>query len=399
MTTRALLLALGPACAALLGCASQPTGLTGGFSYLDSRELIYDELVLDIVDPGTDRPMDVQLQTSGDGARDGLKMMLQAPAECAQAGPIGMAFCIGLMPIIPFLAAGAVQDVEMSRAELNAMAEPIDHASLQRRFREAIEAQAREAGLPLVESPSPGARVATLHAELGQTRLEHDGYKHGNVTVTQPYRFSLSYAEDELQALFEDENWNRFYVGDGLAKNNAELTEDFDRWIPDTVEAGLQNTVIEWQPKVVLGAVAPIETVERNAIGFKRYVVPVVESTRPRLAWQPLEAVLDPVVLADVTDITYELEISRSNDRRLVTGLEGPEYVVDEPLNACVYYRWRPVARFRYRGVVHTTSLSMRRWSRTAYVRDDFEFQTPAPVCENPWPAWYPPRSRVESIP
>ena len=399
MTTRALLLALGPACAALLGCASQPTGLTGGFSYLDSRELIYDELVVNVVDPGSDVPMDVELQTSGDGARDGLKMMLQAPAECARAGPIALTFCIGFMPFLPFMTAGAVQDVETSRAELDVMAEPIDRAALQRRFRDAIEAQLRGAGLPLVESPSPGARVATLHAELGQTRLEHDGYKHGDITVTQPYRFSLSYADDELQALFDDENWDRFYVSDGYIRNNAELAEDFDRWIPDAVKAGLQNTVIEWQPKVVLGPVAPVETVERNAIGFKRYVVPVVESTTPRLTWQPLEAVFDPVVLADVTDITYELEISRADDRRVVTGLERPEYVVDEPLNACVYYRWRPVARFRYHGVVHTTSLSMRRWSKTEYLHDDFEFQTPAADCENPWPAWYPPKSRVESIP
>ncbi len=389
-------LAIGPACAALLGCASQPTALTAGFSYLDSRELIYDELVLDIVEPGIDVPMEVALQTRGDGARDGLKMMLQAPAGCAEAGPIAMTFCIGLMPFIPFIAAGAVQDVATSRAELDVMAEQIDQATLQRRFRDAIETEARDAGLPLVESASPGARVATLHAELGQTRLEHDGYKHGDITVTQPYRFSLSYADNELQSVFENENWDRFYVGDGYIKNNAELAEDFDRWIADAAKGGLQNTVIEWQPKVVLGPIAPIETVERNAIGFKRHVLPVVESTTPRLTWQPLETALDPVVLAHVTDVTYELEILRVDDRRIITGLERPEYVVDEPLHACVHYHWRPVARFRYRGVVHTTSLSMRRWSKTQYLHDDFEFQTPAPDCENPWPTWYQKKPSVE---
>ena len=111
MTTRIRLLALGPACAALLGCASQPTGLTGGFSYLDSRELIYDELVLDVVDGGPDVPMDVDLQTSGDGARDGLKMMLQAPVGCLRSGGMFAVLCLGLAPLFPLLAANPVRAV------------------------------------------------------------------------------------------------------------------------------------------------------------------------------------------------------------------------------------------------------------------------------------------------
>lgn len=277
------------------------------------------------------------------------------------------------------------------------MAEQIDHAGLQHHFREVIEAHALEAGLPLVESPSPGARVATLHAGLGQMRLEHDGYKRGQISVTQPYRFSLSYADDELQTLIEGEHWDRFYVGDGYIKNNAELGADFERWIPNTASHGLRDTVIEWQPKVVLGPVEPSITEKRNVIGIKQYRYPVVESTTPRLAWQPLAAVLEPDVLADVTEVSYELEIFRAGDHRFVTGLEHPEYVVDEPLKPCVYYSWRPLARFRYRGVLHTTSPNMRRWSKTEYVNDDFELETPAPNCKKPVPSWYDAKPPTES--
>ncbi len=386
MTTRTQLFALGPACASLLGCAATPTELTGGFSHFDSRELIYDELVLDVIEPGMEPSMDVALQTSGDGAREGVKMMLQAPVGCLQGGMFAVV-CLALAPFFPLMAANNVQDVEMSQAELDVMAERIDHAAMQRRFREVIETEAREAGLPLVESASPGARVATLHAELGRPSLEHDGNEGGQITVTQPYRFSLSYADNEMQTVIEDARWDRFDVDDGYIRNNAELAEDFERWIPDAARRGLRDTVIEWQPKVVLGPVAPSILDKRNAIGIMQTRYPFVESTTPRLAWQPLESVLEPDVFADVTDVSYQLEIFRAGNRRLVTGLEMPEYAVAEPLEPCAYYRWRPIARFRYRGVVHTTSPNMHRWSKTDYVEDDFKFKTPAAECKDPVPS------------
>ncbi len=147
----------------------------------------------------------------------------------------------------------------------------------------------------------------------------------------------------------------------------------------------MHDTLVEWQPKIVLGPVAPLPYARRNVIGIRQTYWPFVESTSPRLAWQPLEAVLEPSVLADVSDISYELEIFHPRgSHRTVTGLDMPVYVVNAPLGACAYYLWRPMARFRYRGVVHTTSPSMRRWSKTEYLPNDFVLKTPSADCEDP---------------
>ena len=311
-------------------------------------------------------------------------MMLMAPVGCMQAG-VFAPYCLLLAPALPFVGASRVQDVSTSEAELSAMAAYIDLPDIQRRFREAITAEATEAGLPLVQSASPGARTVTLHAEFGHTILEHDGYENGEITVRQPYKFSLSYGDEMIEPLIEGERFGRFDVENWSQERTEELARDFDQWIRETASLGVRDTLVEWQPKVVLGPVTPLPYARRNVIGIRRTYWPFVESTSPRLAWQPLEAVLEPSELADVSDISYELEIFHpQGNRHRITGLDSPEYVVTEPLGACAYYLWRPTARFRYRGVVHTTSPSMRRWSKTEYLSNDFVLKTPSPDCEDP---------------
>ena len=377
--------AIGSASALLIGCAATPIELTGGISYVDSRNFVYDELLLDFV-TDTDAGMEVAAKSSGDGAKEGLGMMLKAPVACMETGMYA-GFCMVLAPLFPLIAASRVQDVATSEAELEAMAARIDLTEIQNRFHASLEAEAHESGLSVVQSASPGARLATLHAEFGHMLLEHDGYENGSITVTQPYRFSLSFGYGESETLVEGERSERFEVENWSQQRTEELANAFDRWIDDTSRLGIRETLVEWQPKVVLGPVAPSPAVRRNVIGIRQANWPFVESTSPRLAWQPLEAVLDSSVFADVSHVSYELEIFHPRgSRRLVTGLETPEYVVSEELSACAYYYWRPVARFRYRGVMHTTSPNKRRWSKTIYLSDDFVLKTPSADCEDPSP-------------
>jgi hypothetical protein len=149
------------------------------------------------------------------------------------------------------------------------MASRFDHADIQRRFRQAIEDEGATAGLPLVESTSPYARSAILHAEFGDIRLEHDGNKNGSITLTQPYRFWLSYGDVQTETLVEGKNYRRFDVAPWTDKSSAQLADTFERWVRDTAALGVHDTLIEWQPKVVLGPVSPQLTERRNAIGIK----------------------------------------------------------------------------------------------------------------------------------
>ena len=95
---------------------------------------------------------------------------------------------------------------------------------------------------------------------------------------------------------------------------------------------------------------------------------------------------LDERVLGEVTDVTYELEIFQPglSPVESVSGLENPEYFVTASLRPCTNYYWRPRARFRYRGVIHTTSLNKRRWAEGIYLNDDFLIKTPSAACKEP---------------
>lgn len=366
---------------ALCGCASGGQKLAGAESQFDSRTLVYDALVLDF-HQALEAARGVGAEGAGDGAREGAGMMLAAPVGCMQAGMF-YGLCLAMAPFFPIMAASRVQDPEASRRELESLAEQIGAADLQQRFVALVRHRAKAAQLPVAESAQGDGRVVRLAAALGMMRLEHSGYRGGSITVTQPYRFTLIGADGQVLTSVSGERSRDFDVDEWWADGSVELESTLTRWLEGIAEEGLRDTLVEWQPDVVLAHRFPASTPRRNFIGVLQEIWPRVDSATPTLRWQALSEALPGDVLAHVTDVTYELEIvgGQEPEPRRVTGLVLPEYAVVDPLVSCARYLWRPRARFRYLGVMHTTSLRTRRWAEGVYVDDHYVLNAPGTDC------------------
>ncbi|MEQ8485090.1 MAG: hypothetical protein RIB46_12075 [Pseudomonadales bacterium] len=367
--------------AVLFGCAGAGPEQAGAGSTFDSRRLVYDAVVLDFRQAAA-TARGVGAEAAGDGAREGAGMMLAAPVGCMQAGML-YGLCLAMAPLFPVLAASRVQDPADSRRELESLAEQIDTADLQRRFAAQVLQRAAAAELPLAESEDGGGRVVRLGVELGTMRLEHSGYRGGSITVTQPYLFTLTGADGQVLTSISGARSRDFDVDEWWADGSVDLETTLTRWIESIAEEGLRDSLIEWQPDVVLAPRYPEPLVRRNVIGIVQERWPCLDSATPVLRWQPLAEALPPDLLEHVTDVSYELDIVESYQptRRQVTGLMQPEYAVVGPLTPCGRYLWRPRARFRYQGVVHTTSLRTRRWAEGVYVDHHYVLNVPGSDC------------------
>jgi len=357
----------------------------------ESVTLDYDVLELEFLDPPA-AVNSVEHETGAEAAGEAASMILFSPIGCMQAGMF-YGLCLAVMPIMPFVAASRVQDPAESVRQLEELARAVDAYRLPERFGDAVRQRIVDEGLPLVDQAGPDQHAVRLQVLLGAMRLEHDGYEHGDITVEQAVEFVLRGPDGSILHRLSDTRSGRFGIGEWQARDGAELRFRLDQWLAGMVEAGVESMLLDWQPYLRLAAVSPQIEYRRNLIGLKVSEWPVLDTLTPVLEWQPLEEVLDPAVLADVTDISYEVEVSLlvqdhtdwgyvTRRIRAARGLTRPEYPIDAPLPACQRMYWRPRARFRYRGTWHTTTASNRHWQ--SYV-----LMTSGPECDYPaWTKW-----------
>lgn len=370
---------------ALAGCASEAVREPVEQVAIDSQNLVYGSVVLEFVGHSA-VSRGITTESAGGAAKEGAELMLAAPVGCMQAGVL-YGFCLAMAPFFPLIAANRVQDPENARQELEALALHISSADLQERFRERVEELALVAELPVIGPELAGIDSARLRLELGAMRLDHSGYKNGSITLTQPYRFELRGAGGQILGIIAGEKSGRVDVDEWPKDSAAGLAEMLNDWISRLALAGLQDTLVEWQPEVFLAPRSPLPVSKRNMIGIRQERWPFVESTRPKLLWQPLEEVFAPEILARVTDVTYEIEVTGGGLQGYnVVGLTEPAHELGVELLPCTTYNWIPRARFRYRDVIHTTSLRTRAWSETVMLDHPFRIYTPAPGCsETQW--------------
>lgn len=364
------------------GCADtgQPTIPVSTY---DSRTLVYSGVVLEFVEPGVGS-QEVALDGAGDGMAEGARMMAVAPLECFRgADPYTAAFCIGLAPFFPFLSAARVQDQEISLQQIDALYGHLESLNVYQQFREEVERQADAASLQVAEHPADD--TARLRAWLGPISLLHDGYKGGYIQVDIPYRFELIAPGGEVLTTISDQDGGKFDVD--TWQDETEPDRSIARWMKHSVAEGLRRTLVEWQPEIVLAPRHPAPVKKRSIIGVMQERWPTEASVRPRLEWQPLHEILDPELLKQVSDISYELRITgRYSDETyyFVSDLAEPSHELEIDLTPCAYYIWQPRARFRYRNMYYRTSLRIRQWSPGVWIPDHYSLYTPGPDCKNP---------------
>ena len=349
----------------------------------ESRNFAYSDILLEFMQAGPGS-QDVALKGSGDGMAEGAKMMAVAPLECLRgADPYTASLCIALAPFFPFITAAMVQDEEVSLRELDALYQHVELLNIQQQFRSEIERQAAAAGIPLTTRPTDG--TAKLRAWLEPLHLVHDGYSGGDIALTVVSHFELVAPDGQVAKTVADEHVGHFDVDDWL--NEGEPAISIARWMKDLAAEGLQETLLEWQPEIVLGPVLPAAVNKRNFIGIMQERWPTETSVRPTLEWQRLEEVMDPQLLNDVADISYELRIGgryNGETHYFVTDLPEPVHQLTIDLQPCGVYIWEPRARFRYRNMRYTTSLRVREWSEGIWIPSPYPLSTPAPKCKNP---------------
>lgn len=362
------------------GCATAPPPEPTATFY--SRDLAYAHVALEFIAPGTGT-QSVALTDGGDGMAEGAKMLAVAPVECLRgADPYTAAFCIGLAPLFPFISASRVQDEAISIEQTDALYKHLAAFDIYSRFADELQQQSATAELPVVEEANDDTVV--LRVWLGPTSLIHSGYTGGDIDVALPYRIELINAAGEVLVTMEDEFSDAFDVD--TWQLDSEPDAAMSRWASRTVTQALQETLVEWQPKLVLAPVQPIPVNKRNIIGIMQERWPVVESVRPQIAWQPLNEMLDDELNRQISDVTYELQIvGRYSGKTFyeIAGLPEPSHVLLTDLEPCASYLWKPRARFRYRNHVYTTSLRDRQWSPELRIPHHYTLDTPGPGCKD----------------
>jgi len=365
-TARPLLAAVLMALA-LTGCRSADPGGSSVAMESDSVALVYDQLVLEVLTPAA-AEREIDNASKGSAAREGLGMTLASPVSCMYAGP-AYPLCIVAAPLFPFWYAARHQDAEISSAQLETLAAAIESVGFVDRLRDSLERRARAEGLPVSDGAIGSDGAARLVVQPAALRLVHEGYDDRWITITQPYVIALYGPGGSVSRQLKAELSRRIQLESWDAQL-AELPVTLADWVERISERAVMDTALEWSPRVVLEPVHPMPVVKRSALGFRREYWPDVESTHPRLAWQSLDTVLHASTLAQVTDITYELEIlpavrdtwriDPEAFRYTVAGLTEPAHQLPVALEPCSRYVWRPRARFRYRGVWHATALRVR---------------------------------------
>ncbi|MEL7184882.1 MAG: hypothetical protein AAFN50_00430 [Pseudomonadota bacterium] len=362
------------------GCASAPP--PEPVAAFHSRDLAYTHVALEFIAPGAGS-QSVALTDGGDGMAEGAKMLAVAPVECLRgADPYTAAFCIGLAPFFPFIAAWRVQDEAISIEQLETLYEYLAAFDVHSRFADELRRQAATAALPVVDEANADSVI--LRVWLGPTTLIHSGYKDSDIGVSMPYRIELINAAREVLVTIAGEFSDDFDVNTWQDENEPDTA--LTRWTSRTVTKVLQATLVEWQPKLVLAPVQPMPVNKRSIIGIMQERWPVVESVRPQMAWQSLGEVLHDELRSQISDVTYELRISGRYSGKTfyeIVGLLEPSHALLTDLEPCASYIWQPRARFRYRNSVYTTSLRDRQWSPELRIPYHYTLNTPGPGCKD----------------
>ncbi len=359
------------------GCATQPTPEPD--LRASTRELRYSGVVLEFVAP-SDGSQGVALTGAGGGFAEGAKMMAVAPVECLRAGPFVGAFCIGLAPLFPFMSAAMVQDEEISLREVDALYRHVSAIGVHQQFFAEVRQQLVAVNLQLTEQPV--ATTLILRVWVGPISLLHDGYKGGYIALSFPYRFTLLDAGANELSVFSGESSDEFDVDEWYDEGEPDKTLAQRR--EQIVAEALRVLLLEWQPELVLGPRQPRPVNKRSIIGIMQERWPVVDSVRPVLGWQSLEEVLDADLLAEVTDISYEVRIGGRYSGKTfysVAGLPEPQHQLTTDLEPCASYIWQPRARFRFREQIYSTSLRQKQWSKDVRLPHPYTLDTPGSDC------------------
>lgn len=344
----------------------------------DAHHIAYDALRLEIDAPGN-KTLSVETDGSGEAVAEGFRMMAAAPLGCLQGGMYA-GLCLAMAPFFPFIAAARVERPEVVQADLRFRYGQVESYDLRRHLEAGVLRRLGEQGIPLVadEDHSDARNVVTLRLSIPPIEVEHSGYKGGSVDMTLPYIVELLDGDGNVLTRNSDKKYS--YIN-GKVEPMA-LYARFDQWVDSIVEASVDKAVVEWEPRMQLDFVYPGKHEAKAFLSPRYFEWTEVDTLPPRLEWQPLAASMPASRLADITELSYEIEIfaygpyvdnyvSTRRVIRKVSGLSEPAYAVDVELRPCQRYYWAPRARFRYRGNVRTTS-----------VNDAYVLLTPGEKCK-----------------
>lgn len=333
---------------------------------LETRPLVFDTVHVS-VGPLPESQLSAAVEGKGAATRDGLTMMAKAPVGCLDnMDPYSAGLCLGLAPLLPFLAAMNAEDPEVVHAALEdvlaTFAKHDVHSMLHSRLLERLAEQR----VPIAEGDADHMteNAIKLTVLIQSLQFEHSGYESGSITATLDY-FVEVVDRDETVLARRGERLQKSLDGEDRERGLAKLLSS---WTEKIVELSVDRMLVEWRPEIQLGYVYPAKRKKRSVIGIRYSEWVPVDSLTPTLEWQSLEALLPREKMAQISELSYEVDIlaytrdQSSRDWRLDTvqsarDLIEPKYKVSFGLLPCRQYYWSPRARFRYEGNTRTTSI------------------------------------------
>lgn len=373
------------ACSALAlvsACAGTPTVESSFPEDIagDMHHLTYDVVAVN-VESSMESQQSLAIEGGGQAAKDGFKLMAQAPIGCLGGGVFAGA-CYALMPFFPVITMARAENPALAREELETLYGRIEDYGLHAKLEERLLERMATEKLPQadVRAPDPDSRLIAVNVFTSPMQLQHSGYKKGYIDVTIPYTIEVTDRAGQVLAR-KSGKVSRDFSHD---ERDAELYSTLDVWLDLIVETGINKMLIEWQPEIVLGYRYPTRTEKRTWLGFKVTDWAPVDSLTPRIEWTGLADLMPADRMAGITDLTYELALwgygsdlgvypYKRHEVVTVAGLAEPAYQLDIPLVSCQRYYWAVKARFWYLGVMRTTSLANR-----------YELRTGGPGCKDP---------------
>jgi hypothetical protein len=387
MNKPALAIAVSTVIALASGCGTTqlpksppPDDIAGELHHIS-----YDSVLVDVNMPYAS---DQSLDTEGKGAaaKEGFKMMAAAPVGCLQGGLFAGA-CLAMAPFFPIIAAARAEDPAKARLETETFFASIEEYDLHRKLTERMVGRLVSERLPLADEHAveTGKRPVTINVHVGTLDLDHSGYKNGSIELALPYTVELTNDKGVVISRKSGKVHDDF----PNSSRSGVIYPRLNEWVDQIVEESVSGLLLEWQPLKSLGFVYPGKDEKKTLFGKKYRVWSSINTPTPRLEWQPLEAVMPANRMADISDISYEVEIfawqaigtTHEWFRHTVAAardLQEPAFTIENGLRPCQVYHWRPKARFRYRGTVRTTSAP-----------EAFQLIIAGPGCA--YPAWaYP---------
>jgi hypothetical protein len=346
----------------------------------EMQHLVYDVIAVN-VETSSESRQTLGVEGGGQAAKEGFKLMAQAPIGCLGAGMMA-GFCYAMMPFFPIITTVRAEEPEIARDALESFYARIEAYELHEKLESRLIARLQAENLPVTEpgSVESGERLITLNVYTSPLELQHSGYKNGYIDVTLPYTVELTDGAGNLLARKSGRATESF----AESSRSTTLYPKLDEWLEKMVEQGINKMILEWQPEVTLGYTSPKKIERRTLIGIKYLDWQPVDSLKPRIEWQRLDEIIVAERWSEITDVSYEVEIfgyvkvpdEQHWQRRTVLmtkGLAEPSYVPETELQPCQRYYWQPKARFYYRGMMRTTTLSKI-----------YELRTSGPGCKSP---------------